>query len=44
MKDTKARKGMQRMTKETVVRIVMEMREGINLKSVLKWPAIKADI
>jgi len=35
---------MQRTTKETVVRIVMEMREYKNLNSALKWPAIKADI
>jgi len=32
------------MTKETVVRIVMEMSEHINVPSVLKWSAIKADI
>jgi len=44
MTETKARKGMQRMTKEAVARIVMEIRERINVKNVLKWPAIKADI
>jgi hypothetical protein len=31
------------MTKETVVRIVTEMRELINVKSALKWAAIKPD-
>jgi hypothetical protein len=32
------------MTEERAVRIVMEMRESIKVNSVLKWPAIKADI
>jgi len=35
---------MQRKRKERVARIVMEIRERINVKSVLKWPAIKAYI
>ena len=35
---------MQRMTEETVARIVMEITERINVNSVLKWPVIKADI
>jgi hypothetical protein len=40
----KSKERETRMTEETVVKIVMEMRESIKVNSVLNWPAIKADI